>query len=95
MEALDVWSRTPEPIDLLLTDVIMPEGISGMELAQRLLLDQPELKIIFASGYSMDDLDPEFVSQQHAIFLQKPYTHLSLPKAVRDCLDQEMAAATT
>ncbi len=94
LEALDLWSRTAGTIDLLVSDVIMPAGISGMDLAQRLLLDQPELKIIFASGYSMDELDPEFLSKGRAFFLQKPYTHLSLPKAVRDCLDQEIVSLT-
>jgi signal transduction histidine kinase/HAMP domain-containing protein/ActR/RegA family two-component response regulator len=88
LEALEVWSRNPEPIHLLLTDMIMPEGISGMNLAQRLLLDQPQLKVVFASGYSMDELDTDFVRKSGATFLQKPYTHLSLAKTVRDCLDQ-------
>jgi CheY-like chemotaxis protein len=86
-EALDVWKREADSIDLLVTDMIMPEGISGMDLAQRLQASKPRLKIIFASGYSMDDLDTEFVRNGHAVFLQKPYTHFSLAKTVRDCLD--------
>jgi CheY-like chemotaxis protein len=52
------------------------------------LAADPRLKIIFASGYSMDDLDTDFVRKGHAAFLQKPYTHLTLAKAVRDCLDK-------
>jgi signal transduction histidine kinase/CheY-like chemotaxis protein/HAMP domain-containing protein len=86
-EALEIWEREANNIDLLLSDMIMPEGISGMDLAQRLQASKPELKIIFASGYSMDDLDTEFVRDGHAVFLQKPYTHLTLARAVRDCLD--------
>jgi CheY-like chemotaxis protein len=88
-EALDVWQRHQGEIHLLLTDMVMPEGMSGMELAQRLLATRSDLKIIFASGYSMDDLDTDFIRDGHAVFLQKPYTHLTLPKAVRDCLDHQ------
>jgi FixJ family two-component response regulator len=58
-----------------------------LDLAQRLLAGNPKLKILFVSGYSMDDLDTSFLRQNHAAFLQKPYTHAILAKAVRDCLD--------
>jgi signal transduction histidine kinase/CheY-like chemotaxis protein/HAMP domain-containing protein len=88
VEALEIWDHHPEKIDLLLTDMVMPEGISGMDLALRLLSAKPRLKIIFASGYSMDEMDTNFVKEGHASFLQKPYTHISLAKAVRDCLDK-------
>jgi CheY-like chemotaxis protein len=88
VEALRIWDRHQGNIHLLLTDMVMPEGISGMELAERLARAQPQLKIIFASGYSMDDLDTDFVREGHAMFLQKPYTHVTLARAVRDCLDQ-------
>jgi CheY-like chemotaxis protein len=87
-EALSVWDRHQDAIDLVLTDMVMPEGVSGMELAERLLETKPDLKIIFASGYSMDDIDTGFVRKGRAAFLQKPYTHLTLAKAVRDCLDK-------
>jgi signal transduction histidine kinase/CheY-like chemotaxis protein len=87
-EALNVWERHRDNIDLVLTDMVMPEGVSGMDLAQRLLQAKPKLKIIFASGYSMDDIDTAFVRKGRAAFLQKPYTHVTLAKAVRDCLDQ-------
>jgi CheY-like chemotaxis protein len=86
-EALGVWERHGESIDLVVTDMVMPEGISGMDLAQRLLSANPKLKIIFASGYSMEDVDTAFVRKGCATFLQKPYTHVTLAKAVRDCLD--------
>ncbi|HLH55746.1 MAG TPA: ATP-binding protein [Verrucomicrobiae bacterium] len=86
-EALAVWERHHANIDLVLTDVVMPEGISGMDLAQRLLATKPKLKIVFASGYSMDNLDTAFVRNGRAGFLQKPYTHLTLAQAVRSALD--------
>jgi CheY-like chemotaxis protein len=86
-DALDVWSRNTG-IDLLLTDMVMPEGVSGVELADKLLAAKPGLKIIFTSGYTADEVSPEVLARTRAQFLQKPYTHASLAKAVRDCLDK-------
>jgi CheY-like chemotaxis protein len=86
-EALQVWNTHNGQVDLLLTDMVMPDGMSGMELAQRLRDAHPDLRIIFASGYSMEELDTGFIRQGRAQFLQKPYTHVTLPKVVRECLD--------
>jgi CheY-like chemotaxis protein len=91
-EALKVWQQNQRTIDLVLTDVVMPEGVSGMDLARTLLASKPSLKIIFASGYSMDDTDTALIQNRRALFLQKPYTHLTLAKAVRDCLDKPIEA---
>jgi signal transduction histidine kinase/ActR/RegA family two-component response regulator len=91
-DALDVWSRNTGHIDLLLTDMVMPEGVSGVELAEKLLASQPGLKIIFTSGYTADEVSPEILARTRAQFLQKPYNHASLAKTVRDCLDKNMAA---
>ncbi len=88
VEAQTVFEEQGASIDLLLTDMVMPEGISGMDLATRLQAVKPDLKVIFASGYSMDDLDTSFLREGHATFLEKPYTHISLTKSVRDSLDQ-------
>ena len=68
--------------------MMMPEGISGMDLAKQLRATNPQLKVVFASGYSMDELDADFMRGGHALFLQKPYTHVTLPQTVRACLDQ-------
>ena len=87
VEAVEVWNQHPAAIDLLLTDMVMPEGMSGMDLAQKLAASKPGLKIIFASGYSMDEMDTDFLRKGNALFLQKPYTHVTLSQAVRDCLD--------
>jgi CheY-like chemotaxis protein len=87
VEAVDVWNRHPGEIDLLLTDMVMPEGMSGMELAQKLQATKSDLKIIFASGYSIEDMDTDFLRKGNAVLLQKPYTHVTLSHAVRDCLD--------
>ncbi len=86
-EALGMWNQTRGKIDLLLTDMIMPDGVSGAELAQRLLARQPRLKIIFTSGYTANEVNPEMLAKTRARFLQKPYTHDMLAKIVRDTLD--------
>ena len=92
-DALDVWNRTMRRIDLLLTDMVMPEGVSGIELAEKLLAAQPNLKIIFTSGYTADEVSPEVLARTRAQFLQKPYSHASLAKIVRECLDKNPAAS--
>ena len=92
MEALDVWRRHQGPIELLLTDIVMPEGLSGLDLAQKLLADKPGLKVIYTSGYNTNYLNTEFFRKGAAVFVQKPYTRSSLAKAVRECLDEPRAS---
>ena len=87
-DALDLWKKRAGKIDLLLTDMVMPEGISGVDLAEKLLAGQPELKIVFTSGYTANEVNQEMLVRTGASFLSKPYTHAELAKAVRDCLDQ-------
>jgi signal transduction histidine kinase/ActR/RegA family two-component response regulator/HAMP domain-containing protein len=91
-KALDVWRECASEIDLLLTDMVMPEGISGVDLAERLLADRPDLKIIFTSGYTSTEINAELLSRSRARFLQKPYSHTALARIVRDCLDLNVAA---
>jgi CheY-like chemotaxis protein len=87
-EALDVWDRHRDEIELLLTDMVMPENISGVELAEKLLAQKPTLKIVFASGYTVDDVSTQFLRKNnHARFLHKPYNRPHLARAVRDALD--------
>ncbi len=93
-EAFDVWNRHTDEIHLLLTDMVMPEGISGIQLAERLLTDRPDLKIIFTSGYSSNEINAELLARAQARFLQKPYSHNDLAKIVRDCLDKDAADGT-
>jgi nitrogen-specific signal transduction histidine kinase/ActR/RegA family two-component response regulator len=89
-DALDVWNRHAGHINLLLTDMVMPEGISGAELAERLLLQKPDLKVLFTSGYTTGEISAEVLVKTHAHFLQKPYTQAAVAKAVRDCLDNNV-----
>jgi signal transduction histidine kinase/ActR/RegA family two-component response regulator len=87
-EALQVWERHPGRIDLVVTDVVMPGGMSGRELAVKLMARKPQLKIVFTSGYNVDETNTDFFRRGGAMFLQKPYTRPHLAKAVRDCLDK-------
>ncbi|MCU0783257.1 MAG: response regulator [Verrucomicrobia bacterium] len=86
-EALTVWEKHQGKIDLLLTDVVMPDGMSGVELAEELLACKPTLKVIFNSGYPVDEMNEAFLARINARFLQKPYTRTTLARAVRQTLD--------
>jgi signal transduction histidine kinase/CheY-like chemotaxis protein len=71
--ALEVWAEHQHEIDLLLTDVVMPESISGRQLAHTLVIDKPDLKVIFTSGYSAELFGADFEQEKDHIFLPKPY----------------------
>jgi len=86
-EALKLWPQHAQEIDLLLTDIVMPEGITGWELAGQLRAERPDLKVICASGYSIDLLNKQFDSPSAYRFLQKPFKPQTLALAVRECLD--------
>lgn len=86
VEALKIWDQQEGKIDLLLTDMVMPEGITGRELAEQLRHRKPELKVIFTSGYSADVMGGE-LPENDIRFLQKPYPPPLLAKTVRECLD--------
>ena len=73
-------------IDLLLSDVVMPET-SGAELAKRLSAKNPRMKILFMSGYIGDDIVRQGIQQTDVPFLQKPFAPLTLARRVREILD--------
>jgi two-component system, cell cycle sensor histidine kinase and response regulator CckA len=85
-EALLICQRCPGPIHLLLTDVVMPQ-ISGPELAKRLALTRPAMKVLCMSGYSDDSIVRHGVVETGVAFIQKPITLTSLAKKVREVLD--------
>ena len=94
-EALNLWQHRSDEIDLLLTDMVMPEGVSGAELARQLLAANCGLKIIFTSGYTANEVNTELLVKMSARYLQKPYTHADLVKAVRESLDKTVNDTAT
>jgi signal transduction histidine kinase/ActR/RegA family two-component response regulator len=91
-EALRVWGEHHSEIDLLLTDMKMPEGVSGMELAEKMIVKHPDLRVIFTSGYSDDMVSPEILARNNARFLPKPYAYTDLTRMVRECLNDRKPA---
>jgi CheY-like chemotaxis protein len=86
-EALELAARHEGVIHLLLTDLVMP-GMNGQELARRLAAEHPNMRMIFASGYSDDAFIRRGLSDLDGSFLAKPLTPLSITQKVRDVLDQ-------
>ena len=88
-EALQVWTLHEARIALLLTDMVMPQGLTGRDLAARLQARKPGLKTVFMSGYSAElaGRDTEFMRRTKSCFLQKPCTARALLETVRQCLD--------
>jgi two-component system cell cycle sensor histidine kinase/response regulator CckA len=85
-EALRVAERHGRPIDLLVTDVVMP-GMNGRALADRLLAKQPKLKILYISGYTDSFIAGHGVLEEGTFLLHKPFTEEVLIRKVRDVLD--------
>jgi PAS domain S-box-containing protein len=88
-EALKVWSSRQNEIQLLLSDIIMPNGLTGRDLMEQLRLEKPGLKTILMSGYSGTAFGRNFDFAQDAntFFLQKPFPMPALLNTVRKCLD--------
>ncbi|HEY4415348.1 MAG TPA: PAS domain S-box protein [Verrucomicrobiae bacterium] len=87
-EALLIWQKMRDNIDLLLTDLVMPGGLGGKELAARLLEDKPDLKVIYTSGYSAGIVGNDFPLHDGVNFLTKPFQALKLAQTIRDNLDK-------
>ncbi len=86
VEALRVWDESNGQVDLLLTDMIMPGGMTGSDLAMELKKRKPGLKVIYASGYSSALTGKEFTTGEN-IFLAKPYQPNQVAQLIRNTLD--------
>jgi two-component system cell cycle sensor histidine kinase/response regulator CckA len=85
-EALEVLARGDSPIDLVLTDVVMPL-VNGRELGERLSVERPGLRVLFMSGYTDDDIVRRGLLRPGSPFLQKPFMPGDLSRKVREVLD--------
>jgi two-component system cell cycle sensor histidine kinase/response regulator CckA len=85
-EACRLYSNRAEPIHLLLTDVVMP-GMNGVELAQRLRSLDPQLKVVFVSGYADSIILRGGAAADSVNFVQKPYRPVILASKIREVLE--------
>ncbi len=87
VEALKVWELHHQRIALLFTDMILPENITGLDLAKRLKNEKATLKVVISSGYSADLAETPSIAEKEFVYLPKPYSAIELAKSVRRCLD--------
>jgi PAS domain S-box-containing protein len=85
-EALDISQRRTSPIDLLLTDMVMP-GIGGRVLADQLVQLRPQIKVVYMSGYTGQAVGAHGILDPGSLFLQKPFTRDALARKLREALD--------
>jgi PAS domain S-box-containing protein len=88
--AMQIWNEYKNDIDLVFTDVIMPGGINGREMAERFLQQKPKLKVIYSTGYSADALGKDFRLDPNLNYLPKPYLPEDLARIVRRRLDEKL-----
>jgi CheY-like chemotaxis protein len=84
-DALLLWRDHAAEIDLVVTDLVMPE-MGGRELADALQAMRPDLPVLFMSGYSDDEVTRRGIADSRVAFLAKPFTTDSLVGAVREAL---------
>ncbi len=89
-QALEIAHRHEETIHLLLTDVVLP-GMRGRELAERMVLFRPDLRVLLMSGYTDHAIAAQGVLDVGTFFLQKPFTRDALTREVRKVLDIKAA----
>jgi PAS domain S-box-containing protein len=87
--ALENWEQRRRKIDLLLTDMVLPDGMTGPELAHTLQASKPDLKVIYTSGYDTQKLAKDLALTDGSNFIQKPFHARKLAETVYDCLNSE------
>jgi PAS domain S-box-containing protein len=89
--ALEIWKQHSSEIDLLLTDMVMPGSVNGLELSQRLLAEQPDLKVIYTSGYSAELFGSDVHLEDGRNYLPKPYLSAKLTSILHRALHPDVA----
>jgi two-component system, cell cycle sensor histidine kinase and response regulator CckA len=92
VKALEIWQERREQIDMLITDLVMPGGLTGKKLGELLLKQSPKLKVIYASGYSAEIGGADFPLKEGVNFLAKPFLVQKLAQTIRALLDKGAAA---
>ena len=84
---MKLWQKHAGQVDLLFSDMVMPEGLTGLDLAEKLKEEKPDLKVIISSGYNAEMAGQAILTAGGVMYLQKPYHIEVLSRTVRDCLD--------
>jgi DNA-binding NtrC family response regulator len=85
-EAISLFTRHKEPIDLLLTDVVMPM-LSGKDVADQIKSVHPETKVLYMSGYTDEAIVHHGIVDADIEFIQKPFTERALTRKIREVLN--------
>jgi len=85
--AKKVWNQHRDEIHLLLTDIVMPGGMTGKDLGEQLLKENTGLKVLYVSGYSAEVAGKDFPLQEGVNFLTKPFQAQKLAQTIRKILD--------
>ena len=91
LAAIELWQQHKDEVSLLFTDIVMPGGVNGRELAERLRADRPALKVIYCSGYDANILGGDALNVPSTRFLAKPFDMRQTVRLVRELLDQAPA----
>jgi CheY-like chemotaxis protein len=86
--ALLTCEQNPDKVDLIITDMVMPQ-MNGQQMVRRLLPLQPRAKVLFFSGYSEEMFSKQLVLDPGMVFIQKPFTPMELLRKIREILDSE------
>ena len=92
-EALTIWKLQSTQIQLLITDMVMPESITGLELTEKLQNEKPGLKAIISSGYSLEIAKAGVLRRPDIVYLPKPYDAATLAEVVRNFLDKTVLSS--
>jgi CheY-like chemotaxis protein len=88
-EALAAWETHRDEIDLIYTDMAMPDDLTGLRLAQRVSVDKPVVKVIITSKFITESLDLSKLREMSIIYLAKPCPPATLISVVQKCLQRE------